>query len=123
MSVANDVSVEDLRADQASLRALLTRFELAGDPAERRDMMRLATDLFSVHAELQERLNLGGAQQRTLQAIIYLMEQLETTDPASKLYLARGLELKRLLEEYLAFEERTLAPVRALLKPEKYNLD
>ena len=119
-----ELLVDDLWGDHGSVRALLRRFELAETPHDRRDAMRLATDLFSVHSEIEERIASGYAQHRALQAILYLMEQLETTDPRSKLYFARGLELKQRLEDYIAVEEQTSAtPSHGTLKSEKYNVD
>ncbi|HVT35587.1 MAG TPA: hypothetical protein VHE37_08385 [Nevskiaceae bacterium] len=119
-----ELLVDDLWGDHGSVRALLRRFELSESPDDRRDAMRLATDLFSVHSEIEERIASGYAQHRALQAIIHLMEQLETTDPRSKLYLARGMELKQRLEEYIAVEEQTAAtPSSGSLKAEPYNVD
>ena len=95
--------------DLACLRRLLRHFEQATTPATRRDALRLAIDLFDTHAQLHDRA-LDGNGRRRRARLFDLIESIEMTDPASKLYRARGAELKLHLEALLAEEERSGAP-------------
>lgn len=101
------LSVSDLRRDHERVLGLLHRFAHLPSPIDRRDAMRLALDLFEVHCELEEQLYATDASRAAYSAIASLMEQVELTDPNSRLYLARGMELKEALEEYIAAEEET----------------
>jgi hypothetical protein len=119
-----ELSVSDLRRDHARVRSLLHRFAHLQSPADRRDAMRLALDLFEVHSELEEQLYATESSRAAYAAIADLMERVELTDPASRLYLARGMELKDALEEYIAAEEETEPLlVRDRLHLATYNLN
>jgi hypothetical protein len=97
----------DLRRDHDHVRHLLDAFITGATMIGRRDMMRLATDLFEVHSALEAEFFITEVGGRSYEAIMGMMEQLELTNPASQLYTARGIELKGVLEAYMAAEERT----------------
>jgi hypothetical protein len=75
--------------------------------------MRLALDLFEVHSVLEDKFYVTEVGSGPHEAIMGLMEQLELTNPASPLYMARGIELKDALEAYMAAEERIGLPPRS----------
>jgi hypothetical protein len=121
---APQLSVSDLRRDHERVRSLLHRFAHLPSAADRRDAMRLALDLFEVHSALEEQLYATDATRAAYAAIADLMEQVELTDPGSRLYMARGLALKDALEEYIAAEEQTEPLlVRDRLHLATYNLN
>lgn len=101
---ANGLTPSSLQSDHHCLRRLLRNFETAVAPSARRDALRLAIDLFDTHAQLETALP-GAPRVRDRAALFDLIEAIEMTDPASKLYLARGMEFKQRLEAHLIEEE------------------
>jgi hypothetical protein len=87
--------------DRHCLLAILRAFEHETISAFRRDLLRLAIDLFDVRLQMFGAAVVSDREQATL---LDLIETIEQTDPRGKLYVARGLELKRQIEDYLARE-------------------
>lgn len=113
-----------LLGDRCCLRRLLGQFASQVDAALRRDLLRLAIDLFDVYTQLTAAL--PDARQADAQHPLFdLIETAEVTDPASRLYWVRGLELKQRLELYLDAEEtrsRPSRPVWRAIDPEVLHL-
>lgn len=100
----------DLRHDHQTLRELLDRFEQLDDYSARRDVMQLVMDLFEVHSAIESLTRKDSNELvRECEAVYELMEQVEASDPKSQLHFARGLELSRAFEAYVANEESTVA--------------
>lgn len=96
---------DELQSDHDCLRALLEAFGSDGSAMRRRDLLRLAIDLFDTHTQIEDAV-VRGAPKHARAELFDLIETIEMTDPGSKLYLARGLELRQRLEEHLDEEER-----------------
>jgi hypothetical protein len=107
------LTVASLRTDHECLRRLLRSFEAAASPMQRRDVLRLAIDLFDTHTQLEHALP-GASDVRDLALLFDLIELIEMTDPASKLYIARGMEFKIRLEAHL--NEEDARPVSAMTR-------
>ncbi|MBV8062493.1 MAG: hypothetical protein JOY51_02810, partial [Nevskia sp.] len=113
---------------------LLDRFEQLDDYHARRDLIQLATDLFEVHSAI-ESLSRRDSREllRECEAVHELMEQVEISDPKSQMHFARGLELSRAFDAFIANEESVvddadfvslhhLAPHNAALLRERSRL-
>lgn len=100
----------DLRQDHRVLRELLYRFEQLDDYYARRDVMQLVVDLFEVHTAIDALVRKDSRElARECAAVYELMEQVESCDAKSQLHYARGLELSRAFEAYVANEESEAA--------------
>ena len=96
----------DLRQDHRVLCELLYRFEQLDDYYARRDVMQLVVELFEVHTAIDSLVRKASHELvRECEAVYELMEQVESCDPRSQLHFARGLELSRAFEAYVANEE------------------
>jgi hypothetical protein len=118
------LSVWDLREDHERVCALLHRFEHATTVPRRSEAMRLALDLFEVHSALEDQLYSIGGTQRAMRVLNDLRQLVELTDPASGLYVERGLQLKRVMEAHMTAEE-DVDPlmVRHQIAPLPHNRD
>lgn len=126
--------VLDLRQDHRVLHDLLCRFEQLDDYTARRDVMQLVTDLFEVHSAIESLTRRDSYELlRECEAVHELMEQVEVSDPKSQQHFARGLELSRAFDAYIANEEslvddaafvslHRLAPHNAALLRERSRL-
>jgi hypothetical protein len=111
-----EIGADQLRGDYRLLCGLLERFELADDCYVRRDLMELVVDLFEVHVAIRALVKQPSHEAlREREAVYELMEQVEGTDARSRLHLARGIELGRALQAYVAGEDM-LAPGQATLR-------
>lgn len=111
-----EIGADQLRGDYRLLCGLLERFELSEDCYFRRDLMQLVVDLFEVHVAIREQVREPSPEAlREREAVYELMEQVEGTDARSRLHRARGIELGRALQAYIAGEDM-MAPGNAMLR-------
>lgn len=96
----------DLRQDHRLLQELLCRFEQLDDCHERRYVMQLVMDLFEVHSAIESLIRRDSYElMREREAVHALMEQVASCDAARQDHFARGLELSRAFDAYIANEE------------------
>lgn len=101
--------------DRHRLLALLRAFAAEPIAGHRRDLLRLAIDLFDINQRLEAP---HDAVQRTeLEALFDLIEIVEMSDPRSRLFVTRGLELKAHLETYLRVRPLALAGLTGDAEP------
>jgi hypothetical protein len=105
------LSIGDLRKDHDRIRDLLHRSEHSEAPSERRELMRLAVDLFQVHSALDRQLYQIGPMADAQYWIAEQARQLAGLETRCRRYRARSLELKQAIETYLATEEHIQPPL------------
>jgi hypothetical protein len=114
------VAAEALREDHLLLLLMLERCRQAPDRFSRRETMELVADLFEAHAAICSQLRLDGECSLECLAVYELIDQVESTDFRSRLHAARSATLTRILEVYIAKEQRALRrQVSPLLRIER----
>ncbi|WP_043114949.1 hypothetical protein [Solimonas soli] len=112
---AEPLAVTAALDDRKRLLDLLQAFAVEPVAGHRRDLLRLAIDLFDINQHFETPVDAG--QRAELDALFDLIEIVEMSDPRSRLFVTRGLELKGHLERYLHARPLSLAAPPADAEP------
>lgn len=95
----------ELRRDHGMMSRLLKAASSATTAGEMRPLLQMAMDLFKLHAAIVYQVLGMGPLHSSIDHVLVLIEQLESTDPENPLYIAQAADLRMQLELLMILED------------------
>lgn len=95
----------ELRRDLCMLRSLLKAASSATSAAEIRPAVQMTMNLFKLHAAIVHQIFGMAPLHSSIDHVLVLIEQLETTDPDNPLYIAQAADLRMQLDLLMILED------------------